>query len=76
MKELYKVWKHHAAHLNKLHQRKEYTDQQNNKNNTKFKIGIIKNCAHHVFEPKYLLGYNVLKIINDSTLMLVTPNDK
>ena len=62
-----------------LHQRKKYTDQEINKNNTKFEIGqpvMINNHGHHTFEPKYLLGYKVLKLINDSTLLLVMPNVK
>ena len=37
---------------------------------------MVKNHAHHTFEPKYLLDYRVLKLLNDSTLLLVTPNKK
>ena len=79
MEELHKLWNHHTAHLKELHQRKEYTDQQNNKNNTKLKIGqpvMVKNHACHTFEPKHLLDYKILKIVNDSTLLLITPNGK
>ena len=37
---------------------------------------MVKNHACHTFEPKYLLDYNVLRILNNSTLLLVTPNGK
>ena len=57
----------------------EHRDQQINKKNPTFKIGqpvMGENHAHHTFEPKYLLDYRVLKILNDITLLLVTPNGK
>ena len=59
--------------------RNEHTDQQNSNNNPKFEIGqlvMLKNHAHHTFKPKYLLNSGVLKILNNSTLLLVTPNGK
>ena len=31
---------------------------------------MVKNNAHHIFGLKYLLDYRVLKIINNSTLLL------
>ena len=37
---------------------------------------MVQNCAHFTFEPKYLLDYKVLKILNDSTIFLITPNGK
>ena len=37
---------------------------------------MVKNHAHHTYEPKYLLDYKVLKILNDSTHLLITPNGK
>ena len=37
---------------------------------------MVENHACHVFEPKSLLDYKVLKIINDSTLLLITTNGK
>ena len=37
---------------------------------------MVKNHACHTFEPEYLLDYKVVKIINDSTLLLITPNGK
>ena len=64
LEELHKLWKHHVAHLRELHQRKEYTDQQINKNSIKFKIGqtvMVKNYTLHTYEPKYLLDYKVWK---------------
>ena len=59
-----------------IHQRKEHISKT---------IKIIQNSKlfnqswNHVcntFEPKYLLDYKVLKIINDSTLFLIIPNGK
>ena len=49
------------------------------RNNTKFEIGQtirIKNHACHTFKPKYQMDYRELKIINKSTLLLVTPNER
>ena len=49
------------------------------RNNTKFEIDqtvMAKNHAHPAFEPKYLMDYRVLKVLNESTLLLVTPNGK
>ena len=60
-------------------QRNEDMNHQISNNNPKFEIGqlvMFKNHAHHTFEPKYLLDYRVLKILNDSSLLLVTPNGK
>ena len=54
-------------------------DQQISKNDPKFEIGqlaMVKNNAHHTFKPKYLLDSRILKILNYSTLLLVTPNGK
>ena len=79
MEELHKLWKYHAAHPRELCQRNEYTDQQIKKNNTKFEIGqpfMITNHACHTIEPEYLLHYKVLKIINDSILLLIIANGK
>ena len=37
---------------------------------------MVKSHACHTFEPKYLVDYSVMKIINDSTLLVVTPNGR
>ena len=37
---------------------------------------MVKNHAHHTFEPKYLLDLQNTKILNDNTLFLITPNGK
>ena len=79
MEELYKLWKHHTTHVRELCQRKEYTEQQVNKNNTKFKLGqpvMVKNHACQTSEPKYLLDNKVFIIINDSTLFLISQMEK
>ena len=59
-------------------QRNGYMDQQTNKNPT-FKTGqpvMVKNHAHCTFIPKYWLDYRVLRILKNSTLLLVIPNAK
>ena len=35
---------------------------------------MVKTHAHHTFKPKYLMDYKVLKIPNDITLLIITPN--
>ena len=35
---------------------------------------MVKNHAHHTFKPKYLFGLQGIKTLNDSTLVLITPN--
>ena len=37
---------------------------------------MVRNCAHQTFEPKYSMDYRVLIILNESTLLLVTPIGK
>ena len=37
---------------------------------------MVKHHVYHTFEPKYLLDYKVLEVINDSTPLLITPNEK
>ena len=37
---------------------------------------MVKNHAHHTFEPQYLLDYKVLKILNGKNFLLVTANAK
>ena len=59
--------------------RKENLIGHNHKNITNFEIGqiiIVKNHTCHTFEPKYLPDYNVLKVLDDSTPLLMTPNGK
>ena len=58
---------------------KEYTDQQINNYNTKFLISqpaMVKNHPQHTFDPKYLLDYKVLKVINGSTVFIISQNVK
>ena len=59
--------------------KKQALGQQISISNPKFKIGqvgMVKNHACHTFELKYLLDYRALKILNDSTLLLLTSNGK
>ena len=37
---------------------------------------MVRNHPHHTVDPKYLLDYWVLQILNDSTLLLVTHDGK
>ena len=57
----------------------EYCNQLIININAKFKIGqpvMVKNHACHIFESMYLMAYKVLKILNVSTFLLMTPNGK
>ena len=78
MEELHKLWKHHTNHLTEMHQRNENKDVQSYNNNPKFEVGqpVVRNHVCCTFEPKYLLDYRVLQMLNDSTLLLVTPDGK
>ena len=35
---------------------------------------MVRNHNHHTFEPKYMIDYRVLKIGDESPLLLETPN--
>ena len=79
MEELHKLWRHHALHSKELHQWNENHIEQTCSNITKFETGqpvMVKNNVHHTFKPKYLLGFKVLKICNDRTVLLMRPNSK
>ena len=71
--ELHKLWKHHAAYLKEVLNRKDNYSPFKPKRNTKFKIGkaeMVKSHTHQTFEPKYLMDLRVLKIINERKLLL------
>ena len=75
----HKLWKYHAAYIRDIHNRKDDFSPSKPTNNAKFKIGqavIVRNHACLTLEPKYLTDYRVLKILNESTLPVVTPNGK
>ena len=75
--ELHKLWKHHEAYVKDIQERWLYPCKP--KNNNTLEIGqpiMVENYACHDFEPKSLMAYRVLKKLNDSTLLLVTPNDR
>ena len=62
-----------------MHQRSEHKGQQIDKKCLIFETGqpvMVKNHAHHTFEPQYLLDNRVLKLPNDSIILLVMPNEK
>ena len=69
MEEIDKLWKHHTNHLREMCQRNEHKYVPSCNNNPKFEGG-------QTFEPKYLLDYRVLQILNDSALLLITPDGK
>ena len=76
--ELHKLWKHHTVYLKNIHYREDGSKPYKPRNNTTFEIGqtiMVKHHVPYVFECKYLMHYRVLKILNDSSLLLVTPND-
>ena len=35
---------------------------------------MVKNHVHYAFEPKYLMDYKVFRILNERTLLHMTPN--
>ena len=73
------LWKHHYNHLREIYQRNEHKHVPSCNNNPTFEAGqpvMVRNHAHHTIEPKYLLDYRVLQILNDSTLLIVTPDGK
>ena len=37
---------------------------------------MVRNYIHQTSEPKYITDHRVLKILNESTLLLVTLNEK
>ena len=79
LEEFHILWKHHNKHLKEMHQGNEHMYQQISKNNPKFESGqqvMVKKHACCTFKLQYLLDYKELKILNDSTLLLVTTNGK
>ena len=49
------------------------------KSDTKFEIAqmvMVKSHTCHTFKPKYLMDYRVMQIINQCTLLLVSPNGR
>ena len=66
LEDIHKLWKHHAAHIREIYQRKQSTNEQINKDNAKFKTGqpvMVKNHACYTFEPEYIMAYKVLKYL-------------
>ena len=60
LEELHKSWKYHANHFREMHQRNEHMDHQIGNINPKFEVGqlvMVRNHAHHTYEPKHLLDY-------------------
>ena len=82
LEELHKLWKHHTDHLREMVKEmsmrmfKAATIAPSLKVVTTGQPVMVRNHACHTFEPKHLLDYRILQILNDSTLLLVTPNGK
>ena len=77
--QLYKLWKHHAAYLKEIHNRKDDYTPPNLQITLTLKIGqavMVRNHAHQTLQPKYLMHYRVLKILKESTLLLITFNGR
>ena len=69
----------HTAYLKDIYYKKDDYPPSKPKNNTTCENGqtvMIKNHACQAFALEYLMDYWVLKILNESTLLLVTPNGK
>ena len=62
--QLYKLWKHHAAYLKEIPNRKDDYTPSKHTNNTKLKVEqavMVRNHVHLDFEPEYLMDYRVLE---------------
>ena len=81
MADLHNIWKHHAAYLKEIHDRKDNCTHSKPANNAKLRIGqevMVQNYVHQTFdfEPKYLNILQSTKILNESSFLLITPNRK
>ena len=73
MPKLCNLWKHHAAYLKDIHYRKDDCKPCQSRNYTKCEISQTVMVKNHAFKLKYLMDYRILKVLNKSTLLLVSP---
>ena len=76
--KLHKLWLTHAKSLQENRLLKTETVERNkNFKSHNFKVGkliAVKNHLRNTFETKYISEYRILKIINECTLLIKSPN--
>ena len=78
--EIHKLWSAHAKALKE--NRKLKTEKVEKNKHFKahdFKVGqliAVKNHLRNTFESRFILDYRVLKIVNELTLLVESPDDK
>ena len=73
------MWKIHAELLCNSRQSKDPEEEKKFDNASDLKIGqlvLIKNHNTSTFQPKYLADYRVIKIVNDSTVIVSSLDGK
>ena len=78
--KLHKLWSAHAKSLqeNRLLKTEAVKRNKNFKSHN-FKVGqliAVKNHLRKTFETKFVLDYRILKIVNEPTLLIESPNGK
>ena len=78
VQELRKIWKLHAKLLEENRRVDPIKDQKITKaSNLKVgQSGLVKNHCKGTFDPTYIFDHEVSGIINESTVLLTTPNRK
>ena len=78
--ELCKLWSAHAKSLQENRLLKTKTVERNkNVKSHNFKVGqliAVKNHLRNTFETKFVSDYRILKIVNECTLLIESPNGK
>ena len=79
-KGLHKLWLSHAKSLQENRLLKTETVEQNKHfKSHNFKVGqliAVKNHLRNTFETRFISDYRILKIINDCTLLIESPDRK
>ena len=72
------MWKIHAKVLRKSRQTELETDREYNstKNLKKRQLVLMKNHSEKAFQPKYSADYQIIQIVNENTVIVVTPNGR
>ena len=73
------MWKLHAELLQDTRQYKYPGEEEKFNKASNSKIGqlvLIKNHTASTFQPKYLADHRVIKIVNDSTIIVASPDGK
>ena len=73
------MWKLHAELLCDSRQTNDPAEERKFDKASNLKIGqllLIKNHTASTFQPKYLADHIVIKIVNDSTVIMSSPDSK